>query len=53
MMQLNNKCIFIKFIFFIHVEDIIIQYDKLYIYTYTKNNFKIFIFISYIIFIYF
>ena len=31
-MQLNNKCTFIKFIFVFHVEDIIIKYDKLYIY---------------------
>ena len=42
-MKLNNKCTIIKFIFF--VEDIIIKYDKLYIY-----NFKISIFTSYIIF---
>ena len=33
-MQLNNKCTFIKFIFVFHVEDIIIKYDKLYIYIY-------------------
>ena len=31
-MQLNNKCIFIKFIFFIDIGDVIIKYDKLYIY---------------------
>ena len=47
-MQLNNKCTLIKFIFFIDIEDIIIKYDKLYIYL--KNNFKISIFTSYIIF---
>ena len=29
MMQLNNKCTFIKFIFFIDVEVIIIKYEKL------------------------
>ena len=34
-MQLDNKCTFIKFIFVIHAEDIIIKYDKLYIYIYT------------------
>ena len=33
-MQLNNKCRFINFIFFIHVEDIITKYDKLYIYIF-------------------
>ena len=33
-MQLNNKCILIKLIFFIDIEDIIIRYDKLYIYIY-------------------
>ena len=33
-MQLNNKFTFIKFIFFIDVKDIIIKYDKLYIYIY-------------------
>ena len=46
-MKLNNKCTIIKFIFF--VEDIIIKYDKLYIYIYIYN-FKISIFTSYIIF---
>ena len=44
-MQFNNKSIFIKFIFFIHVEEIIIKYDKLYF----KNNLKISIFTFYII----
>ena len=31
MMQLNNKCTFIKFIFFIDIENIITKCDKLYI----------------------
>ena len=31
-MQLNNKCTLTKFIFFIDIEDIIIEYDKSYIY---------------------
>ena len=39
-MKLNNKCTIIKFIFF--VEDIIIKYDKLYIYIYIFTCYIIF-----------
>ena len=49
-MQLSIKYTFINLGFFIDIQDIIIKYDKLYIYIYIlKNNFKISIFTSYII----
>ena len=49
-MQLSIKYTFINLSFFIDIQDIIIKYDKLYIYIYIlKNNFKISIFTFYII----